>query len=43
MYGLPKNVRVVPVITVCIKVFLPHDMFMFMDHRCLLSLCCFVV
>ena len=30
MYGLPKNVRVVPVIQVCILVFLPYALFMFL-------------
>ena len=30
MYGLPKNVRVVPVIIVCIYVFLPYVLFMFL-------------
>ena len=30
MYGLPKNVRVVPVIPVCIEEFIPLVLFMFM-------------
>ena len=29
MHGLPMNVRVVPVIPVCIHVFIPYVLFMF--------------
>ena len=30
MYGLPKNVRVVSMVQVCIYVFLPYVLFMFL-------------